>query len=44
MGLTVTDLTGSTGGRYTIEEIQRANNGGINYLEILPAGLGLKAL
>ena len=33
----------STGGRWKAEEIQKAQNSGINYLETLAAGLGLKA-
>lgn len=43
-GWGATNLTSSTGGRWSTEDIMQAQSSGINYLEILAAGLGLKAL
>ena len=43
-GWGATNLKCSTGGRWSTEEIRKAQNSGINYLETLAAGLGLKAL
>ena len=38
-----TDLKSQTGGRWNSQELARAHNNEINYLETLAAGLGLKA-
>ena len=43
-GWGATDLSSSTGGRWSAEEILMAQHSGINYLETLAAGSGLKAL
>lgn len=43
-GWGATDLSSSTGGRWSAEEVRMAQHSGINYLETLAAGIGLKAL
>lgn len=42
-GWGATDLKSQTGGRWNSQELARAHNNEINYLETLAAGLGLKA-